>query len=72
MKRIGKWAIALSLVLVSCGQSSKSVYICTGPQSHRYHKTSSCPGLSRCSCDVEKVTLEKAKAMGRTECGKCY
>lgn len=72
MEKIIFSVIGFVLVLVSCNVRFQNVYICTGPQSHRYHKTSSCPGLSRCSCDVEKVSLEQAKEMGRTECGKCY
>lgn len=48
------------------------VYICTGPQSKRYHKTNSCRGLNKCSGDVLKVTITKAKSMNRTACGWCY
>jgi hypothetical protein len=57
--------------------SSKStqeveVYICTGPQSKRYHKFLSCKGLKSCSDKVIKVAIQKAKSMGRTPCGYCY
>lgn len=48
------------------------VYICTGPQSKRYHNNTNCKGLKSCSKDVVKVTLQKAKSMGRTQCGYCY
>ena len=48
------------------------VYICTGPQSKRYHKTSSCRGLKSCSKEIVKVPLKKAKDLGRTPCGYCY
>lgn len=48
------------------------VYICTGPQSERYHKTSGCRGLEKCSKDVKKVTLAYAEEKGRTPCKICY
>ena len=48
------------------------VYICTGSQSKRYHKTEDCIGLSRCSRTIEKVSVKDAKELGRTPCGYCY
>lgn len=45
------------------------VYVCMGPSSKKYHYTKSCRGLSRCSKDIVKVTLSKAKEMKRTLCG---
>mgnify|MGYP003522114312 CR=1 FL=1 len=48
------------------------VYICTGPKARVYHKTDECRGLDRCSGDVESVSLEQAKGMGRRECRICY
>lgn len=48
------------------------VYICTGPQSKRYHRTSSCRGLNSCSGDIKAVTLSYAKSIGRTPCGWCF
>ena len=48
------------------------VYICTGPKSKRYHKTSECKGLDNCSKDVKKVTLSYAQDIGRTPCKICY
>lgn len=49
------------------------VYICTGPQSKRYHKTKSCKGLSKCSDKILKVSVEEATDdYGRTPCGYCY
>ncbi len=48
------------------------VYICTGPQSKRYHKTSSCRGLKSCSKSIKKVGVSEAKELGRTPCGICY
>lgn len=48
------------------------VYICTGPQSKRFHKTPDCQGLRSCSKEIKAVTLEQAKKMGRTPCKWCY
>lgn len=56
--------------VVSCGETY--VYICTGPKSERYHKTSECRGLERCSKDIKKVTLAYAEEKGRTPCKICY
>ena len=53
-------------------QAEQSVYICTGPQSKRFHKTSHCRGLNSCSGEVLKVSISKAKSMGRTPCKWCY
>ena len=52
--------------------SGPYVYICTGPQSQCYHKTSSCRGLNSCSKDIRKISLEDAKNMGRRPCRICY
>ena len=48
------------------------VYICTGPQSKKYHSSPRCNGLNRCSATIEKITLSKAKKLGRGPCGICY
>ena len=48
------------------------VYICTGPESKRYHSNSNCRGLNKCSASIEKVTVAKAKSMKRTACRICY
>ena len=52
--------------------SDVTVYICTGPQSKKYHATKDCRGLNKCSEDIISVSLEKAKSMGRGPCGICY
>jgi hypothetical protein len=48
------------------------VYICTGGSSKRYHATSGCKGLSNCSGEIKKVTVNDAKKMGRTPCKMCF
>jgi len=53
-------------------KAETEVYICTGPQSKRYHKTENCMGLGRCSREVKKVKLSEAEDDGRTPCGYCY
>lgn len=53
--------------------ASDDVYICTGPQSKRYHKTKSCKGLSKCSTKIIQVSIEEATDdYYRTPCGYCY
>jgi len=52
--------------------TSTMVYICTGSNSIRYHKTSRCRGLSNCSGDIIKISIEEASQMGRTACKICY
>ena len=48
--------------------SASYVYVCTGPQSKRYHGRKDCNGLRNCSEVIVKVTVDKAKGMGRTPC----
>lgn len=51
---------------------TKKVYICTGRNSHAYHKTRDCYGLSNCSRSILKVSLEEAEEEGRTPCHYCH
>ena len=64
--------LMMSASYTGAGTGETYVYICTGPQSTKYHKTNTCRGLDRCSKEVVKVTLDKAKDMKRTPCGYCY
>lgn len=64
--------------LLKAGDGSKNaiktetaVYICTGPQSKRYHKTKDCMGLGSCSKEVRTISLSDAKK-SRTPCRYCY
>ena len=52
--------------------AEQTVYMCTGPQSKRFHKISQCRGLNSCSGDILEITISKAKSMGRTPCKWCY
>lgn len=48
------------------------VYICTGPKSKRYHATSKCRGLERCSGEIIAVSISDAQVTGKTPCKMCY
>lgn len=64
---------ALYGLISSNNQSSQQmVYICTGPNSKRYHRSSNCKGFNRCSGSVRKLSVEQARQMGRTPCKWCY
>jgi hypothetical protein len=70
-------ALILTMMLLFSGgvneASETYVYICTGPKSTKYHITSQCRGLKSCSGEVKKVTLKKAKELGKkSPCGWCY
>ncbi|MCB0643392.1 MAG: hypothetical protein KDC44_17200 [Phaeodactylibacter sp.] len=73
-KRIG-WLVTGSVLLLSVtstdrpSTSNQTVYICTGPQSKRYHYDADCRGLTNCSKTVQAVSLSDARKMGRTLCG---
>ncbi len=49
--------------------SLRSVYICNGKYSKRYHLTPYCRGLSNCRASISSVSLDEARSMGRTLCG---
>lgn len=48
--------------------SQQYVYICSGPKSIAYHRSSRCKGLSRCSSIISKVSLAEAKNLNRRSC----
>jgi hypothetical protein len=77
--------VLLSWLTVSCKKESASetsqgttpgtveyVHICTGAKSVTYHRMVDCIGLTNCSQEIEKVTLEEAKDMNRRACEICY
>ena len=71
--KITLFILLSAFILTSYQQTSTPVYICTGPQSERYHKTNTCRGLSKCSTKIIKVTQEDAvKKYNRTPCKICY
>lgn len=64
--------VLIAVVALFMFTSGAKVYICTGPQSKCYHKTSSCKGLKSCSKEIRKISLEEALDMGRRPCRICY
>ena len=61
--------IGLTTLLISFFDILQSnVFICKGPSSKVYHKSSNCKGLSNCSTKIYQVTLEEAKKLNRREC----
>ena len=61
----------LNFILLGCSNSD-IVYICNGPRSEIYHKTSHCQGLRKCSTDIETTDIATAKGKHRRKCGYCY
>ena len=52
-------------------QQQSQVYICTGPDAYRYHKTDRCRGLNRCTGEIRKVPVSYAQSVGFTACRIC-
>lgn len=52
--------------------SSSIVYYCTGPKAEKYHRSSRCRGLRKCSCPIVKCTESEARAKGFKPCKICY
>lgn len=51
-------------------KAEEKVYICTGKSAKRYHRTSNCRGLNRCSGKI--VSKSSAEKGNRTPCKICY
>lgn len=49
----------------------QSAFICTGPSSRAYHVDLNCYGLQNCSGDIEDMTVEEARDLGRKPCRYC-
>ena len=64
--------LAFSLLMLSAIVSftiiDNQVFICKGPSSKVYHKSDRCRGLSNCSTEISRVTIEGAKKLGRRAC----
>jgi len=68
-----KLLVLFSILLLTSCQQQAQVYVCTGTQSERYHKTSACIGLQNCSKRIIKVTKDDAiNEYNRTPCRICY
>lgn len=59
-------------VIEKVSASEAMVYICVRENSKRYHCDRDCRGLNRCDHTIRKVTVSKAKSLGRTPCKVCY
>ncbi len=62
--------ISALFLFTGYGVKSEYVYICTGPKAKVYHATPKCKGLSKCSGDIKKVTLEEIQK-SRRACKLC-
>lgn len=60
--------LLILITLTSFSIKGTEVYICKGPSSKVYHKSNRCKGLSNCSTEIYKVTIEDAKNLGRRSC----
>ena len=47
------------------------VYVCTGPNSRRYHQDEDCKGLRNCSREVVVLAEDEAIESGKTPCRLC-
>lgn len=72
MKKILISIVFLLVCICAFTSDTKGVFICTGGKSTKYHKTATCRGLSRCSGQIKKITIDDASKMGRTPCSICY
>lgn len=54
------------------GGGGGTVYICNGPYASKYHSSSWCRGLNRCSASISSTSKSKAQSMGFSACMICY
>lgn len=83
MKRIKSLLLVLLFIVIAapCETSEaasaantgeKTVWVCGGPNSKRYHRHPGCAGLKRCSKTPSKISISEAQRRGYTPCKKCY
>lgn len=81
MKKFFNLTIVLLLSVISTGYAQlptisndlgDAVYVCTGPKAKKYHSSSSCSGLNKCSVRIVRVSKSEAQAKGYTACRKCH
>ncbi len=61
----------IALSMLGCARGDK-VYLCNGPYSEVYHRTSHCKGLRSCSTKIQPTDSLRAKEKNRRKCGYCY
>lgn len=57
---------------IELASEGQTVYICTGPKAEKYHKSSKCRGIRKCSCKIVSINLADAKKKGYKPCKICY
>lgn len=60
----------VSIFEASAGRTT--VYVCTGPNAEKYHKSSKCRGIRKSSCKIVSIDLADAKKAGYKPCKICY
>lgn len=58
----------IAIIFSSFTVHQSIVYVCKGPLSKVYHQRENCNGLSKCSTQIYKISVEEAKKMGRRMC----
>jgi hypothetical protein len=71
------FTLRLQLVILSVAftpgcSNNPEVFLCNGPYSKVYHKTSDCRGLAKCSTSIESIEVSTAVKRNRRECRYCY
>lgn len=51
---------------------SQTVYYCTGSNAKKYHSSSHCRGLRKCSYRIVKCSKSEARKKGFRPCKICY
>ena len=57
---------------LSKNEADSLVYLCNGNFSYAYHKSKACKGLENCFTQIDSISVDSAKFIGRTPCGFCY
>lgn len=62
-----------SVALSADNQAVEKVYVCKGPQSHRFHSNKECRRLvNGGESEVKELTLEAAVKEGYDPCHECF
>lgn len=74
-KPSGKYVVPKTYYYDSDGEEHETyatVYICTGPNSTKFHYDEYCKGLKNCSGEIEEILLEDAEIRDFEPCSYCY
>ena len=66
-----RFLLFVMISITGCN-SVDTVYLCNGPYSKAYHRTSHCKGLKYCTTDIESTDIGTAKEKNRRACRYCY